>query len=153
MRRAREVVRRQAREVARATHRSQGLAKCAGALLEPGLPAPPVERARRPRRSSACARRRGRRSSTTNVLRQVERLELAAVAGSELRAVGEKERHVRTEAGGELVQTLGLERLGELLVREPERCRGVGAAAAETGGDRDLLLDPHPPAGRPAAAR
>ena len=32
------------------------------------------------------------------------------------------------------------------LVREPERGRRIGAAAAETGGDRDLLLDLDPPA-------
>ena len=41
---------------------------------------------------------------------------------------------------------LGGERLVERLVREPERGRGVGAAAAEPGGDRDLLVDACAPA-------
>ena len=63
-----------------------------------------------------------------------------------LRAVGEEERDVRAEPGGELVQLLLRQRLVERLVREPERRRRVGAAAAEAGGDGDALLDRRAPA-------
>jgi hypothetical protein len=44
------------------------------------------------------------------------------------------------------VQFVRRQRLGERLVSEPKRGRRVGAAAAETGRDRDPLLDPHAPA-------
>ncbi len=69
------------------------------------------------------------------VLRQVERLERRAVAGAELRPLGEEEGDVGAEARGERVQLVRRQRLGERLVREPEGRRGVGAAAAEAGGD------------------
>src|SRR5262249_33818468 len=40
----------------------------------------------------------------------------------------------------------------ERVVREPERRRGVGAAAAEAGGDRNPLLDRYVPAGPDACS-
>ncbi len=83
------------------------------------------------------------------VLRQRERLELAPVAPSELWAVDEEERHVSADPGGELVQLVRRQRAGELRVRQPQRGRSIGAAAAQTGRERDLLLDRDPPvAGR-----
>src|SRR5436190_1807094 len=80
------------------------------------------------------------------VLWQVERLQHASVARAELRAVGEEERDVGSDLRGDAVQILGRQRLGERLVREPERGRRIGAATAEAGSDRDLLLDLDPPA-------
>src|SRR6266540_480264 len=64
------------------------------------------------------------------VLRQGERRELAAVAETELRARREEERDVGAEAGGERVQPLGRKRRGQRLVRQLQRGRGIGAAAA-----------------------
>src|SRR5204862_2324463 len=77
--------------------------------------------------------------------RQGERREERAAAGAGPRAVGEKIRHVRPERGGEVVQLVAWQWLVERLVRESQGGGGVGAAAAEARGDRDLLVDAHAP--------
>ena len=100
-RRRREVVRRQRGEIARrASAASSGRA---GA---------PRSRPRRPARRTPRRRRRstpsrapsGRTQEHGVVLRQVERRQSRAVALAELRALGEEERDVGAERGGELVQ-------------------------------------------------
>ena len=120
-----------------------------------------VERARggaRPSRALRRARRRRRRrprSSSSRVAREKQRRRRSPAAGraargrcrrrSELRAVGEEERDVGAEPRPPARQLVGRERRGERSVREAERRRGVGAAAAEAGCDRDVLLDFHAP--------
>ena len=78
--------------------------------------------------------------------RKVERLQLAPVAGSELRPFGQEERNVGADPGRDLVQTLDRERRRKRLVGQPQRGRRVGAPAAEPGADRDPLLDLDRPA-------
>ena len=82
------------------------------------------------------------------VLWQVEWLELGPVAGAELRAVDEEERHVGAEARRDRVELGRLERSLQLRVREPQGGRCIGAAAAEPGRNRNVLLDRDPPAVR-----
>ena len=81
---------------------------------------------------------------------------LDALAGAEY------ERERRDQLRGNVGAELGRELLeiADLAGREPEYRRGVGAAAAETGGDRDPLLDLDPqrraapaPGAEPARAR
>jgi hypothetical protein len=81
------------------------------------------------------------------VLRELERCELASVIGTELRARREEERHVCSELGAERAQIVRCERALERFVRELEGGGRIGAPAAETGRDRDVLLDPGAPAG------
>src|SRR5439155_123631 len=144
-RRRREVVRRQRGEVARAADGGQRVEQPPTPLLVAERPLALVERAvdvgGRLLRSVA-----REQQDDPVVLRQIERLELGAVAGSELRSVAEEERNVGTEARGDALELRRGERLVECLVREAERRRRVGAAAAETGGDRDALLDLRGPA-------
>src|SRR5437763_7693433 len=87
------------------------------------------------------------------VLRQVERLEVRAVARAELGPGRKERRDVGAERRGERAQRLQRKRSYEGLVRESKRGRGVRAAAAEARGDGDALLDPRVPArldaGRP----
>ena len=99
-------------------------------------------RRRTPRRrppstaSSRRAARRGRRGSRPG---GATRRELGSVAGRDLRSLAEKERDVRTDGGGDRVQGVRVERLGQLGVREPS------AAAAS-------LLPPPRPGRRPGSA-
>src|SRR5262245_37146043 len=79
------------------------------------------------------------------VLWQVERLELGAVPGAELRAAGEEERDVYAQPCGDLVEALLLERRPQGFVRKPKRGRRVGAASAKPCRDGDPLLDLHRP--------
>src|SRR2546423_1878216 len=58
---------------------------------------------------------------------------------AELRAAREEERNVGAEPDGQQLQPREVKRLGERLVREPERGRRVGASAAEAGRDRNPL--------------
>ena len=85
------------------------------------------------------------RKQDPEVLRQVEPLQLAPVARAQLRPVGEEERDVGADSRGNAPEPFWREWIGKRLVGEPERGRRVGAAATETGGDRDPLLDPDAP--------
>ena len=87
------------------------------------------------------------------VASELDGREARAVAGPELRAGREEERHVRAEGPGERVQPFVRERDREGVVGEPERGGGVRAAAAEACSDRDPLLDPDAPAGLGARRR
>src|SRR5579871_134383 len=144
-RRAREVVRREGGEISRGLDPWQRVEERLAAVLPAAVAVARVE-------GGVDVRRRAlhcvawEEDNDPEVLRQVERRELAAVAGAELRAVREEERHVGTGARRERVQLAGQERFGERSVREAECRRGVGAAAAEPGRERDALLDLHPPA-------
>jgi hypothetical protein len=86
------------------------------------------------------------------VLRQVERHQLRALALAELGAGLEEERDVGAERPRQLVQPLGGERRCEEAVGEQQRRRGVGAAAAETGLGRDAFLDARATAARREAS-
>src|SRR4051812_40857024 len=144
-RRAHEIVRRQGGEIPGALHRGEPVEQRLAPLGEAGHVLPRVEGCVHVgcRRLRGIARQEG---DDPEVLRQVERLELAAVPRAELRTVGEEEWDVGSDLRGQAAQLLGRQRLGQHLVGEPKRGRGVGAAAAEPGGDRDLLLDPDAPA-------
>ena len=131
-----------------------------------------------PRRSRACARAARRSRGTPLVearvdgagrllLRAVREQEQHGVVRGQVRAArgssrrrcraagpargrtGRRRRALRASA----CSSLGRQRLGERVVGEPKRRRGVGAAAAEAGGDRDPLLDPGAPAGLDACRR
>ena len=77
---------------------------------------------------------------------QIEGPELSSVAGAELRPLGEEERNVRPDRGGDRAQPVWRQRLREGFVGEPERRCRVRAAAGQPGRDRDALVDPHRPA-------
>src|SRR3954468_10511662 len=144
-RRAREVVWRQSREVARTLDGGERVDEGLAPLGESFHPVPRVEGGVHvgSRGLPLVVREEG---DDQEVLWQVERLQLASITRAELRAVGEEERDVRSDLRGHAVQVLGRKRLGKRLVRKPERRGRVGAAAAEAGGDRDPLLDLHAPA-------
>src|SRR5690349_3353024 len=117
-----------------------------GAALVPALRAParvegPVDLG-----SRAFRRVAREKHDDPEVLRELERREVASVAGAELRPLVKEERDVGADSRRERVQLVGGERLGERAVGEAERGRGVGASAAETRRERDVLLDLHAPA-------
>ena len=69
--------------------------------------------------------------------RETQLGERAPITGAELLRGPEEERNVRTEPGGHLPKSVGVERVPEQRVPEPERGRRIGAATAETRGDRE----------------
>src|SRR5579872_6211555 len=150
-RRRHEVVRGQRGEVARAAKAPERRVHGGAALVEAGGAAALVEGGI-DRGGGRLLRVVREDEEDPEVLRHVERRELRAVAGPELRAVGEEEGHVGAEPCGEVVQVGRGKRLGQRRVGEPQRGGGVGAAAAETGRDGETLLDVHAPARLDAGA-
>src|SRR5439155_11920816 len=134
-RRAREVVRRQPREIARPADLSERPLEDGASVPEALATLAVVER-RVDVRGRRLARVVREQKHDPVVLREVERGQRGTVALAQLRALGEEERDVGAELGGELAQPLGSERIRERFIRESERCSCVGAAAAEAGGDR-----------------
>ena len=108
-----------------------------------------------PRPSNALVDRAGRRLARARwkheddpvVLRERERRERGPVSLAQLRPLLEEERHVGADSGRELCQPGRGERTLQRGVREPQRGCRVGAPAAETGSDGNLLRQAHRPAG------
>ena len=92
----------QCSEVARTSDRGERGTQPRGALREARCAVARIE-CRVDVGGRALARVLRQEEQDGEVLRQLERLELGAVAGPELRAVGEEERHVRPDAGRECV--------------------------------------------------
>src|SRR5438445_1978092 len=140
-RRRGDVVRRQRGKVAWTADRMQRVDERRAAFLEAvravALVESPVDVRRR-------ALRRAARKDEQDpvVLGKLDRLELRAGTRAELRAVAKEEGHVGTEPRSELVESACGHRLAEELVAQAQRRGGVGAAAAETRGDRYALRDP-----------
>ena len=86
------------------------------------------------------------------VTRQLERRKTRPVALTELRPRREKERHIGAELRRELAQRLGRQRRREGRIRQPQGDRSIGAPTSETRGDRNALLERHPPARSDAGA-
>src|SRR3954470_23936019 len=102
---AREVVRRQDGEIARSLHRREPVEERLAPLGEALHAVARVKgRIHVGRRGLDHVARK--ENDDPEVLRQVERLELAPVAGAELRAVGEEERDVGADSRGKLSQLL-----------------------------------------------
>ncbi len=145
-RRSDEIVGRQRGEIARAPDRVERSQERRLALREPGTAAQLVEAcvdlARRLLRRAA-----REREQDPEVLRDVERAQPLSGALGQLRPGLEEERDVGAEAGGKRVEALAVERPLQPGVGEPQRGGGVGAPAAQAGGDGDLLRDPGAPSG------
>src|SRR4051794_16187293 len=144
-RRAREVVQRQGREVARppdvVEHREQLCAPLLEALGAVAAVEAGVDARRRLLHGAVCEH-----EEHPEVLRDVHRCERRSVSRSELHALVEEEGHVGTDPAAQVVEGAPRERLVERVVRKAQRGRGVRASAGEPGGERDPLLDAHAPA-------
>src|SRR5215204_2854028 len=140
----REIVRRERGKVARALDLRDGGEKRVAAALETVGPASLVE-ARVDVGGRRLADAVRKHQHDPEILREVERLELRPFARSQLRPVGEKERHVRSEPVRERVELVDGEWVPERVVCELQRERSVGTAPSEPGGDRDPLLDSDAP--------
>ena len=113
-------------------------------------PSPRRRRARRRRRrrpqSTPWRRRSGARARSSSPAAgraaRASSRRRGRAAGRRRGRTGRRRRRVAATARS----SAGVERLGQRLVREPERRRRVGAAAAEPGRDRDPLGDRRRPA-------
>jgi hypothetical protein len=72
--------------------------------------------------------------------KRFQRLDFLAATGGERRLVLEEKRNVRAERRGEFAQFFAGKRLVKQFVQREQRRRGVAAAAAQAGGERDFLL-------------
>ena len=71
---------------------------------------------------------------------KIQRLDFFAATGGKRRLVLEEKRHVRAERRGEFIQLRGGKRLAKQFVQREQRGRGIAAAAAQTGGQRNFFL-------------
>src|SRR6266511_2809424 len=139
-RRRGEVVRRKDGEITGPVNAREGVVQGLTALVEAAVAATGVE-------ARIDIGRRGLRRLLRKdeqhpvVLREVERLQVGAVAGAELRPVLEEVRNVCAEPRGELVQPFRRERIVEQVIREAEGGGRVRAAASESGRDGDPLAN------------
>src|SRR5688572_8341594 len=145
-RRRGEVVRRQRREVARTSDCGEHVEeRCAARVV--AVPALALVEVVVHRAGRGLRRAVRQNEQDEVVLGQIERGQGCPVFPAELWAAGEEEGHVRAECVGKVVQTIAGKRLVQGRVREQQRGRCVGAAAAEPRRDGDALRDVRTPPG------
>src|SRR4051812_33305955 len=145
-RRAREVVLRERREVTRPPHPVDDIEELRAPLVEPSGAVTRVEGAV-DRRRRLLRRAVREHEKDPEILRHVDGYERRAVAGAELDALVQEERHVGAESGTDVMERSVRERLVERLVRKAQGGCGVRASAGKAGSDGNPLLDAYAPAG------
>src|SRR5260221_8341324 len=92
----------------------------------------------------------GRRNTETRMNQQyahaaqrreeIERSDLFAATGGQRSLVLQEKRHVRAECDRNLLELPGVQRLSKKFVQSKERVGCVGAASAQSGGERKSFL-------------